>query len=140
MAAQAQAQLQVARGASDITLRGSAETVAEFFGFAVNSILYQRGVYPPESFATVAKYGLSAQVTSDEGLKTYLAAVLRQLAGWLAAGAVKKLVVVLTGVESRETLERWVFHVETDKAALVPGSVAGRERRTRAATSPAAAA
>lgn len=119
--AQVQAQLQVARGASDITLRGSAETVAEFFGFAVNSILYQRGVYPPESFTTVAKYGLSAQVTSDEGLKTYLAAVLRQLAGWLAAGAVKKLVVVLTGVETRETLERWVFHVETDKTALVPG-------------------
>lgn len=42
-------------------------------------------------------------------------------AAWLAAGQVQKLVVVITGVETKETLERWVFNVETDKAALVPG-------------------
>ena len=45
------------------------------------SILYQRGIYPPENFTPVAKYGLSVLVTSDEGLKTYLVQVLRQLAG-----------------------------------------------------------
>ena len=45
------------------------------------SILYQRGIYPPENFASVAKYGLSVLVTKDEGLKTYLVQVLRQLAG-----------------------------------------------------------
>jgi hypothetical protein len=83
-------------------------------------------------------------VTSDEGLKTYLANVLRQLAGehvicsrrrqlrpsdnyhvlfaaWLTAGQVQKLIVVITGVDTREVLERWVFNVETDKAALAPG-------------------
>lgn len=66
---------------SEITIKGSVEIVTEFFGYAVNSILYQRGVYPPESFTAVAKYGLSLLVTSDEGLKTYLAQVLRQVAG-----------------------------------------------------------
>lgn len=45
------------------------------------SILYQRGIYPPETFSPVAKYGLSILVTTDEGLKTYMANVLRQLAG-----------------------------------------------------------
>lgn len=44
-------------------------------------------------------------------------------AAWLAAGQVQKLVLVITGVESKETLERWVFNVETDKAALAPGVV-----------------
>lgn len=33
------------------------------------SILYQRGIYPPEEFKRVAKYGLSMMVTSDEGLQ-----------------------------------------------------------------------
>ena len=45
------------------------------------SILYQRGIYPPESFMPVAKYGLSILVSADEGLKTYLVQVLRQVSG-----------------------------------------------------------
>jgi len=39
---------------------------------------------------------------------------------------VQKLVVVFTGVESRLVLERWVFVVETDRAALAPGCVPRR--------------
>ena len=31
---------------NNITLRGSPAIVTEFFGYAVNSILYQRGIYP----------------------------------------------------------------------------------------------
>ncbi len=95
--------------------------MTEFFGYAINSILYQRGIYPPESFTSVAKYGLSVLVTSDEGLKSYLVQVLRQLAEWLTKGEVQKLVVVITGVESKEVLERWVFNIDTDKTALAPG-------------------
>ena len=38
------------RGRNAITLKGSTELVTEFFGYAVNTILYQRGVYPPEEF------------------------------------------------------------------------------------------
>ena len=33
-----------------VTLKGSAKLVSEFFNFGINSILYQRGVYPAESF------------------------------------------------------------------------------------------
>lgn len=51
------------------------------------SILYQRGIYPPEAFTPVSKYGLSILVTSDEGLKTYLVQVLRQLSGEAHGGA-----------------------------------------------------
>ncbi len=85
------------------------------------SILYQRGIYPPDSFTPTAKYGLSVLVTNDEGLKAYLVQVLRQLAEWLTRGEVQKLVVVITGVETREVLERWVFTIDTDKAAMAPG-------------------
>jgi len=43
------------------------------------SILYQRGIYPPESFASANQYGLTMMVSTDEGLKKYLAQVLTQL-------------------------------------------------------------
>lgn len=43
------------------------------------SILYQRGIYPPDTFASVNQYGLSMLVTTDDGLKKYLAQVLSQL-------------------------------------------------------------
>ena len=48
---------------SEITLRGSTQIVTEFFGYSINTILYQRGIYPPETFARVAKYGLTMLVT-----------------------------------------------------------------------------
>jgi hypothetical protein len=170
--------------------------------FSINSILYQRGVYPPEGFEVKQKYGLSMLVTTDEGLKSYLSQVLTQLQGvrvrvvracvrvcaclypfvcvrvcvcvcvyvrvslrvcvsvclrvrvrvcvcvcamqrdaiperlqhprrrappspsctaWLARGEVQRLVVVITGVETNEVLERWVFNVETDKDVVRRG-------------------
>lgn len=87
------------------------------------SILFQRGIYPPETFAKVAKYGLPMLVTTDEGLKSYLGQVLTQIGGWLARGKVQKLVVVVTGADSGETLERWVFNIETDRSVVTAGSV-----------------
>jgi len=45
------------------------------------SILYQRGIYPPESFDRQKKYGLAMMVTSDEGLTKYLTSVLKQMSG-----------------------------------------------------------
>eukprot|EP01114_Cavostelium_apophysatum_P022627 TRINITY_DN8250_c0_g1_i1.p1 TRINITY_DN8250_c0_g1~~TRINITY_DN8250_c0_g1_i1.p1 ORF type:complete len:201 (+),score=35.65 TRINITY_DN8250_c0_g1_i1:157-759(+) len=98
-----------------ITLKGSTEIVTEFFGYSINSILYQRGIYPPEDFTRVNKYGLGMLVTKDEGLKKYLSGVLAQLSEWLLKGEVRQLVVVITSVHSKEVLERWVFEIEKDK-------------------------
>lgn len=55
-------------------------------------------------------------VTTDEGLKTYLKQVLQQLSGWLMESHVKSLVLVIEGLESKETLERWVFNIEQDES------------------------
>ena len=54
---------------NNITLKGSTAIVTEFFGYAVNSILYQRGIYSPETFERKQKYGLGMLVTTDESLK-----------------------------------------------------------------------
>ncbi|EKX50777.1 hypothetical protein GUITHDRAFT_151073 [Guillardia theta CCMP2712] len=101
-----------------ITLKGSTEIVTEFFGYSINSILYQRGIYPPESFAKVNKYGLQMLVTNDSGLQKYLQQVLTQLSEWLYAGNVQKLVLVITSLETQQVLERWNFDIETEKDAV----------------------
>eukprot|EP00960_Hanusia_phi_P072923 767903-Hanusia_phi.AAC.11 len=102
-----------------ITLKGSTEIVTEFFGYSINSILYQRGIYPPESFAKVNKYGLQMLVTNDSGLQKYLQQVLTQLSEWLYAGNVQKLVLVITSLETQQVLERWNFDIETEKDAVI---------------------
>ncbi|XP_041118801.1 mitotic spindle assembly checkpoint protein MAD2A [Polyodon spathula] len=100
-----------------ITLKGSAELVAEFFSFGINSILYQRGIYPPETFTRVTQYNLSILVTTDSKLKSYLNNVVMQLKEWLFNCTVQKLVVVITCIETNEVLERWQFDIECDKSA-----------------------
>ncbi|XP_057493528.1 mitotic spindle checkpoint protein MAD2-like [Actinidia eriantha] len=66
-----------------ITLRGLAAIVSEFFGYAANSILCNRGVYPEKSFAKVKKHGLPMLLTQDEGVKTFIANLTAQLSEWL---------------------------------------------------------
>jgi len=111
------------RAADVITLRGSTDTVVEFFGFAINSILYQRGVYPAESFAQVSKYGLKILVTQDKGLQAYIGEVLEQIKGWMMNSEVKKLVVVVASQLSGDTLERWAFDVKVNEKAVSVGEV-----------------
>jgi len=45
----------------------------------VNSILYQRAIYPPESFKRVAQYGLPMMVTTDDKLNEYIDNIMKQL-------------------------------------------------------------
>mmetsp|Transcript_20190 Transcript_20190/g.45736 ORF Transcript_20190/g.45736 Transcript_20190/m.45736 type:complete len:209 (+) Transcript_20190:188-814(+) len=97
---------------TQLTLKGSTEIVAEFFHYSINSILYQRGIYPPEEFNRESKYGLAMMVSTDEKLRDYMRKVLNDLEGWLLKGEVQQLVVVINGIDSGETLERWVFQVE----------------------------
>mmetsp|Transcript_17195 Transcript_17195/g.29601 ORF Transcript_17195/g.29601 Transcript_17195/m.29601 type:complete len:234 (+) Transcript_17195:158-859(+) len=100
-------------GANDtvITLKGSVEIVSEFFFTAINSILYQRGIYQPETFKRESKYGLTVLTTTDQGLLSYLGSVMSQMESWLTDGDVQRLVVVVSGIDSGETLERWQFNV-----------------------------
>jgi len=118
-----------------ITLRGSTETVVEFFGYAINSILYQRGIYPPDLFSSISKYGLSILVTKDKGLQEYLGEVLRQLKSWMMCCQVRKLVVVVASQLTEQTLERWTFDVQVNEAATtalaVPQTQADKVREQK---------
>lgn len=112
-----------------ITLKGSTKLVTEFFAYAVNSILYQRGVYPPASFKEQKQYGLSVMVTKDAALTKYLGNVLTHLSDWLITGSLKKMVMVITSSTTSEVLERWTFDLKTDKAAVEGGSLPEKPQR-----------
>mmetsp|Transcript_6244 Transcript_6244/g.9065 ORF Transcript_6244/g.9065 Transcript_6244/m.9065 type:complete len:238 (-) Transcript_6244:367-1080(-) len=103
---------------TEISLSGSVALVSEFFNTAINSILYQRGIYQPETFKRESKYGLTVLTTTDDGLNEYLNQIMGQMKTWLIDGDVQRLVVVVCGVDSGETLERWQFNVSVGHDAI----------------------
>ncbi|KAK8793312.1 hypothetical protein WA158_004671 [Blastocystis sp. Blastoise] len=98
-----------------ITLKGSAEMVAKFFKYAVTSIIYQRDIYPPESFRRVQAYGLAMVEANDKELQSYIDDIVSQVKYWLEHGDLQSLILVIHGCESNTILERWAFTVETDE-------------------------
>lgn len=97
---------------SAITVKGSADIVCDYLNYGINSILYQRGLYPPENFKTEENYGLNILMSTDNKIKDYLSTVLGQLKDWLAMRRVNKVALIITNVKSLEVMERWDFKVE----------------------------
>ncbi|KAL3424492.1 HORMA domain-containing protein [Phlyctema vagabunda] len=95
-----------------LSLKGSSKLVAEFFQYSINTILFQRGVYPAEDFSPVKKYGLTMLVSSDDQVKAYIKKIMGQLDKWMVGGKITKLVVVITSKETGEHVERWQFDVQ----------------------------
>lgn len=47
--------------------------------YSINSILYQRGIYPSEDFTTVKKWDMPLLVTTDSEVKAYIKKIMGQL-------------------------------------------------------------
>ncbi|KAM7440682.1 MAD2 mitotic arrest deficient-like 1 [Porites harrisoni] len=99
-----------------ITLRGSAELVTEFFGYGINNILYQRGIYPAGSFRREQFYDLTLFVCDNKELQEYLSKVLQQLKEWLEGNALQRVVMVITQVDTEEVIERWQFDIHCENS------------------------
>lgn len=99
---------------SPLQLKGSIDIVVEFFHYGINSILYQRGLYPSDSFIQREKYGLPLLVTTNPQLKRYLDIILKQLETFLHSKNVHKIVIVILKVGSMEPVERWQFDVDLE--------------------------
>lgn len=64
-----------------ITLKGSAEIIAKYLRYSVNSILYQRGIFPAETFENVKEYGLPLLMITDAKVIEFLDVVLKHVEG-----------------------------------------------------------
>ncbi|TXT09042.1 hypothetical protein VHUM_02516 [Vanrija humicola] len=124
---------QATRQNQAITLKGSTALVTEFFEYGVNSILYQRGVYPSDDFRMVKKYGLPMLVTSDDGLKEYIQTIMAQVSDWLMSSSLTRLVLAIKSVETDETLERWQFDIYTEDGpgTSLPGAPAQKKKKDK---------
>ncbi|RPB26077.1 DNA-binding protein [Terfezia boudieri ATCC MYA-4762] len=111
-----------------LSLKGSAKMVSEFFDYGINTILFQRGVYPAEDFTYVKKYGLNMLISSDDQVKSYIRRITTQLTRWMLAGKIKKLVVVVTSKDTGEDVERWQFDVSHTKPPTASTSQGAQEK------------
>jgi mitotic spindle assembly checkpoint protein MAD2 len=75
----------------------------------LTSILFQRGLYPPEDWTSIQKYGLRLQTPADPALASYLSRVVSQLENWILASKVCCLVLVFTDTNNGNVVERWHF-------------------------------
>lgn len=80
--------------------------------YGINSILYQRGIYPPETFEPLERFGIFFLMSVDEKIKTFLETVLGQVQEWLQHRKVHKITLVITNVNTKEVLEKWDFKVD----------------------------
>lgn len=53
-------------------------------------------------------------MSTDPEVNKFLESVLAQIKDWLELRKIKKLVMVLNSVETKETLERWEFRIENE--------------------------
>uniref|UniRef100_D8PP45 HORMA domain-containing protein n=1 Tax=Schizophyllum commune (strain H4-8 / FGSC 9210) TaxID=578458 RepID=D8PP45_SCHCM len=106
-----------------ITLKGSTALVTEFFKYAVNTILFQREVYPSDDFQMVKKYGQTLLVTQDLALENYLERRLSHPKDWLLAGTVTQLVLAIISKDTRTPLERWVFDIKLSGVSVTDTSL-----------------
>lgn len=105
-------------GVQAIPLVGSADLISEFFLFGLNHILFQRGIYPQESFNRFTKYGMTTFVVTNDEVKQYLTSVLDQMKIWLRKSSLRRVAVVIASIATHQVLERWVFDVQLeDKVA-----------------------
>lgn len=104
-----------------ITLKGSAAIVSEFLCYSVNSILFQRGVYPADEFGRVKKYGMTLLMCQQERVKAFIDTITQQIATWLETGTLQRVVMVIASMSTKEVLERWNFNIENDNEVIEKG-------------------
>ncbi|KAL1457695.1 hypothetical protein WDU94_007893, partial [Cyamophila willieti] len=100
-----------------IILKGSAKLVTDYLHFGVNSILFQRGIYPPETFKHEEHFGLTIYVSTDKDILNNINTVLGQIKDWLLQEKVQKLSMIIANRNTKEVLERWDFKLQYEKSS-----------------------
>jgi mitotic spindle assembly checkpoint protein MAD2 len=118
-----------------ITLQGSAAMIREFFHYGIHNILFQRGIYSPDSFVKEKRFGMTLLVSADLRVQKFLEPFLTALEKHLAEKNLRKMVVALYDVKTKEVLERWVFDIQEDKISDGNGNSLQDEKRVRSGMS-----
>lgn len=90
-----------------------------FVEYGINSILFQRGIYPPEDFQSTQQYGLTILVSTDNKIQEFLQSILNQTETFLNRNELEKISMVIMNAHTKETLECWDFQVQCDDTSEV---------------------
>ncbi|GAB1522661.1 Mitotic spindle checkpoint component mad2 [Rhizoctonia solani] len=96
----------------ELTASGSPATIIEFLYYAVNSILFYRGVYESEDFRAVNKYEQDLVLVRDGEVTQFLDRFFKQVEEWLGQELIRRVILVIVSKNTGKTLERWVFNLE----------------------------
>lgn len=116
---------------SKLALKGSSKIVCDYFEFALNSILYQRGIYPQEDFVTVRKYDLPMVISDDYEVQQYIKNIMKQIKKWVYGSQINKFVIVIVSKSDLENIERWEFNVETKEIETGESNSTEEEEKPR---------
>lgn len=116
---------------SKLAFKGSSKIVCDYFEFALNSILYQRGIYPQEDFVTVRKYDLPMVISDDYEVQQYIKNIMKQIKKWVYGSQINKFVIVIVSKSDLENIERWEFNVETKEIETGESNSTEEEEKPR---------
>ncbi|XP_050072595.1 mitotic spindle assembly checkpoint protein MAD2A-like [Anopheles maculipalpis] len=94
-----------------ITLQGSASIIHEYLKYSINSIIFQRGIYPSSDFLPEDYNGVPVMVSRDKRIKTYLDNVLSKVHDLIMKRMITMISVCIITVETIEIVERWDFNI-----------------------------
>ncbi|XP_052867773.1 mitotic spindle assembly checkpoint protein MAD2A-like [Anopheles cruzii] len=98
-----------------ITIGGSAQMIADYLRFAMNNLLFQRGVYPPNDFTPIEKYGIPIYMSQNHGVCEFFDKVLQKAEEWTSKKMVKSVIFVIHNVATKEIIERWDFQLKYEE-------------------------
>lgn len=85
--------------------------------YGINNILYQRGIYDPETFETAEHFGLHLYMSTNPKIVNFFSVVLGQVEEWLVQKKVQKVTLIISNVNTKEVLEKWDFQVDYETPA-----------------------
>ncbi|XP_055704866.1 uncharacterized protein LOC129802771 [Phlebotomus papatasi] len=93
----------------------SANIVCEYLDFAVNNILFQRGLECPEDFSIIKKYDLSLFKMKEGETRDWLKSIFDDVRMLIHEGRLEKFSLVIIRNETKEIIERWDFVIKDDQ-------------------------
>lgn len=98
-------------------LKGDAKIITDFFSYSVQSILYQRKLYPSTDFNTVRKYGLNMMECMNDDVVNYISRISKQIRGWIVSSDIEAIDLDIISKDTGHTVEVWNFYIDKDKSS-----------------------
>ncbi|OQV18522.1 hypothetical protein BV898_07349 [Hypsibius exemplaris] len=97
--------------ASSARLTESAQLIIDCLENVIPYILYKRMVYPRSDFQDVHKFGMGLVTLRDPELTRYISLVLKTAHDCALKGVLRRVVLCIIRITTRDVLERWQFRV-----------------------------